>query len=132
MESFSNECCRTKTKAITTDNRKKEKYPGVPIRTQRKKRSKPLKGREHAATESFCIQLVKRVVRIFWTNHKSKKSKPNSIPGYFQHSTENCSEMSVIMNFIATILLFCEGPENSLLLLNHSDQKENQSQLGST
>ena len=36
------------------------------------------------------------------------------------------------MNFIASILLFCEGPENSLLLLNHSDQKENQSQLGRT
>ena len=36
------------------------------------------------------------------------------------------------MNFIASILLFCEGPENSLLLLNHSGQKENQSQLGRT
>ena len=36
------------------------------------------------------------------------------------------------MNFIATCLLFCEGPENSLLLLNHSDQKEIQSQLGRT
>ena len=32
------------------------------------------------------------------------------------------------MNFFATILLFCEGPKNSFLLLNHSDQKENQSQ----
>ena len=36
------------------------------------------------------------------------------------------------MNFIATCLLFFEGPENSLLLLNHSDQKEIQSQLGRT
>ena len=31
------------------------------------------------------------------------------------------------MNCFATILLFCEGPKNSFLLLNHSDQKENQS-----
>ena len=36
------------------------------------------------------------------------------------------------MNCVATILLNCEGPENSLLLLNHSDQKENQSRLGRT
>ena len=35
------------------------------------------------------------------------------------------------MNCFATILLFCEGPENSFLLLNHSDQKENQSQTQS-
>ena len=31
------------------------------------------------------------------------------------------------MNCFATILLFCEGPKNSFLLLNHSDQKGNQS-----
>ena len=32
------------------------------------------------------------------------------------------------MNCFAAILLFCEGPKNSFFLLNHSDQKENQSQ----
>ena len=53
----------------------------------RVKTSQPPKARENASDQivtgfSFASDWFEKMVRVFWTNHKAKESKSNTIPDY--------------------------------------------------
>ena len=55
----------------------------------RVKTSQPPKARENASDQivtgfSFASDWFEKMVRVFWTNHKAKESKSNTIPDYFR------------------------------------------------
>ena len=59
-------------------------------KTKQTAQSAGKRGRPNVDLFYFRLSLVERVARVFWTNPKAKENK--SIPDYFRHSIENCSQ----------------------------------------
>ena len=51
----------------------------------------------------FFVQLVGRVARVFWTNHRAKWNKTNAMPDYFRHYWKELYPAV----YIGEILLIC-------------------------
>lgn len=88
------ECCRTKTKEITTANQKKrEKSEGANANLEFKA-YKLSKARENvrnqvAAAFSFAYDWFERWLAIFWTNYETQQGKTYAVSYHYRHSIVN-------------------------------------------
>ena len=71
---FSTGCRKAKTKQITTTNQK-TKYLEDPMKSNQFAESAGKRGRPSRDSFQLCIWFIKRVARVFWSNHRATSSE---------------------------------------------------------